>query len=682
MRAFGGWKTGEYSPEIAAEIARSGCCKRLTAALLSSRGIKTPKEAKEFLRDDMALLHDPFLMKDMDKAVERIRLAVDHNETVAVYGDYDVDGLTSSAVITSWLRHRGLKCTTYIPERLTEGYGISDDALRQLREFGATLIITVDCGVTAIEQVKTARELGMDVVITDHHECQCDIPDAVAVVDPHRKDCAYPFKGLAGVGVAFKLICALEGKAALRRTMERYGALAAMGTIADIMPVTGENRVIIRQGITMLRTRPMPGLDSLMNAINMDKRRICGTDISFSVIPKLNAAGRMGKVSAAFRLLMSEEEAESAGIAAELCEMNAERRSVETRVFNEAIEMMGDARNVEVPIVLASENWHHGVSGIVASRLAERYGVPAIIICLEGDEGRGSCRSYGGFRIFEALDTASDLLTTFGGHAMAAGLTVPRENIEALRNRMTEVYLSTESERMQPSIPVDFCVDDLSLLTLEEIQGLKSMSPWGVGNPPPLLCLRDMKLETLIPIGNDKHLKMQISKGGKSFECVFFGLSVRELGIKAGSYIDLAFEPGINEFRGSRTVQLLLRDVRPARRKNDASLSAAKRFLNGERVNPMEKAMIKPDRSELGRVWRYLCRRARRFAETEDTLLPEISLRSAVLPVGRVLICLHVFDELKLLRLKLNEEGELEIYIPRIEGKVDLNRSMLLKQLG
>lgn len=680
MRAFGGWQVGGYDPMAARAICASGCCKRLTAALLSARGVSTPEAAVEFLREDTGLLHDPFQMADMDKAVARIRRAVEAGERVAVYGDYDVDGLTASALMTDWLRKQGLFCMAYIPERLTEGYGISEEALRTIRAEGVTLIVTVDCGVTAAEQVLAAAALGMDVVITDHHECLGELPRAAAVVDPRRKDCPYPFKGLAGVGVAFKVVSALEGRERVEQVMQRYGALAALGTIADIMPVTDENRVLIRRGTLMLRQTRIPGLDSLMSAIGVEKSRICGTDISFSLVPKLNAAGRMGRVRVAFDLLMARDPAESARLAAELCEMNAERRNVENRVYGEALAMLGEVRNLEEPIVLASENWHHGVSGIVASRLAERFGVPAVIICLEGEEGRGSCRSYGGFRIFDALESAQEELTSFGGHELAAGLTMKRDRVDALREKLAAFYRKTEGERLQLRIPVDFEVQDLSLLTMDEIDALKHMSPWGVGNAPPTLCIRDMRVESLIPIGNDKHLKMHAVKDGLRFDCVFFGVSVRELGVRPGAKVDLAFEPGVNDFRGMRSVQLLLRDVRPARQPGEPSLAVAERLFSGARMLPMENAMLLPDRGELGRVWRYLTQRARRFSEEEATLLPDIALRAGIPSLGRVKVCLRVFSELDLIRLT-EKDGVIDVFIPRFERKADLSESKILRRL-
>jgi single-stranded-DNA-specific exonuclease len=679
MKPFGEWKVGSCSGENIALLQKHGYS-RLLSSLLCARGFAKPECADEFLRTDLGLINDPYLMADMDKAVNRIRRAINEGERVAVYGDYDVDGLTAASLMADWLRKRGLICETYIPERLTEGYGISEDALKCIKSKNVDLIITVDCGVTAIEQVALAREMGMDVVITDHHECSDRLPEAAAVINPHRKDCAYPFKGLAGVGVAFKLICALEGPEKLENVIHDYSELAAIGTIADIMPVINENRAIIHHGLKVLRSTNNLGLDRLMAEIGIDKSRITGTDVSFNLIPKLNAAGRMGRVKTAFDLLLAKDAREASRLASELCEMNMERRQVENRVFCEAVDMLGDVRRIETPIVLASENWHHGVSGIVASRLAERFGVPAVIICIDGENGRGSCRSCGGFSVFEALEASRDTLTSFGGHEFAAGLTLKSDMIGKLKCNLTDYYNSTEGQRLQPCLEVDFCVEDMSLLTIEDIESLRKMEPWGMFNPPPTLCLRDVTIDTLMPIGNDRHLKMRISKDGQVLDCVFFMMTLKELGIKTGTHVDIAFEPGINDFRGNRSVQLLLKDVRAARRFNDPALILAKKFMSGGNLLPMEKAILLPDRTDCARLWNHITHRSRHFSGICGELLPDMALHSGTTSLGRVYICLKVFNELGLIKLK--ETGNLlDIHIPRFESKVNLNDSRILEKL-
>ncbi|MBP5167502.1 MAG: single-stranded-DNA-specific exonuclease RecJ [Oscillospiraceae bacterium] len=678
-RAFEGWWVGQYSETDAATLRGAGY-PRLLASLLCSRGLVNPYIVREFMREDIEMLHDPFLMKDMDKAVLRIRRAVAAGEKVAVYGDYDVDGLTSTALMTDYIRSLGLSCRAYIPERLTEGYGMSEEALKQICASGVTLIITVDCGITSFEQIRAARRMGMDVIVTDHHECLGPLPEACAVVDPRRLDCPYPFKGLAGVGVAFKLVCASEGPENTAGIIARYGELAAMGTIADVMPVVDENRAIIRRGIEVLHGAGRLGLNRLLNELGLVREKVSGSDISFSVVPKLNAAGRMGHVRTAFELLMSEDEREADALAKSLCDMNNERREVENRVYSEALEQLGKSGRVSSPIVLASDNWHHGVSGIVASRLAERFGVPAVVICLDGDSGRGSCRSFGNFNIFMALNYCRTPLTSFGGHALAAGLTLQRDAIDEFRGKLTEYYNFTEGDFFQMKLPVDFCVDDPSMLTLRDIEGLKAMEPWGSGNPPPSLCLRNMNVESVTPIGGDRHVKLRVSRDGRSFECVFFSVSAKELGVHAGATVDLAFEPGINEFRGTRSVQLLLKDVRASRCGDEPTLELARRFFAGAAMLPVENALLLPERGEFAKVWNNIIQRSRRFLEPLDELLPDIALHTGISSLGRIYVCLRVFDELGLINLREFEEN-MDIHIPRIEKKADLNASLILQKL-
>jgi single-stranded-DNA-specific exonuclease len=330
--------------------------------------------------------------------------------------------------------------------------------------------------------------------------------------------------------------------------------------------------------------------------------------------------------------------------------------------------------------VLSTDSWHHGVSGIVASRLAERFGVPSVIICIEGENGRGSCRSFGGFDVFEALDYCRDTLTSFGGHEYAAGLTLKRDMVEAFRTKLTEYYALTEGERLQPCLIIDYCVESRSQLTIEEIETFKLMEPWGMCNPPPSLCLRDVTIESLVPIGNDRHLKMRVSKNGQYLDCIFFMVTLKDLGMRTGTQVDIAFEPGINDFRGVRSVQLLLKDVKAARRFNDTSLNLARRFLTGASLQPMEKAILLPDRTDCAKVWQHITHRSRRFTGKCEELLPDIALHSCSSSLGRVYICLKAFEELGLIKLK-EYDNHIDVHIPKFETKVCLTDSAILERL-
>ncbi|NLO49359.1 MAG: single-stranded-DNA-specific exonuclease RecJ [Clostridiales bacterium] len=679
MKKYGEWKIMQYSKEDCIRLTKAGFSP-LVSALLCSRGIVAPDYAKEMLRDDIDLLADPFLMADMDKAVKRIKTAIKNGERVAVYGDYDVDGITSTCLITDYLRKKGLYCEAYIPERLTEGYGISDDALLSLKNNDITLIITVDCGITASAQVELAGRLGIDVVITDHHECLDEIPNAVAVIDPHRKDCFYPFKGLAGVGVAFKLVCALEGVDRTAEILDEYGDLAAIGTIADIMPVKNENRTIIRHGIEVLSMGKRLGLRKLMEETCPPNKTISSGDVSFTVVPKLNAAGRMGNVRIAYKLLMTKDETKAAGLVEDLCLLNSERRQVESKIYNEASEIVESIGVCDSPIVLASEDWHHGVSGIVASRLSDRYGVPAVIICIEGDEGRGSCRSFGCFNIFDALDSSKDILLSFGGHAFAAGLTLKKENIDQFRDSFCRFFKQNKGVCSKPALKIDFEVPDIGMLSLGEIEALSRLSPWGNGNPPPMLCVTDTRIDSVIPIGCDKHLKLKISKDRHTIECVFFSMTADEFGLKAGSCADFAFEPVINEFRGNRSAQLILRDARQSQRRVLRERRLCDSFFAGKELTISERLHILPRRDDFIALWRYLSSIPDIISGDKHILISEIAMRAHIGNTGKTYIGLRVLDELDLISF-LETDGTIEIHIPEATKKVDLNSSKLISEL-
>ena len=676
IRAFDEWKIQGFAPEDASQLERAGFTP-LTARLLASRGFTEPKDAIDFLHDGLETLSDPFMMIDMDKAAARIRRAIENGERTAVYGDYDVDGLTSTCLITTYLRSKGLFCEPYIPERLTEGYGVNEEALRHFKELGVSLIITVDCGVTACAQAELARDLGMDMVITDHHECSGELPVADAVVDPHRPDCPYPFKGLAGVGVAFKLVCALEGPDRLSEVMEEYGDLAAMGTIADIMPMTGENRAIVRRGIAALKKRGRIGLAALMAETGVERSKINSINISFVLVPKLNAAGRMGKVRLAFDLLMSRSEAEAEALAKELCQLNQERRSVENAVYEDALTMLSEG--VDGPIILASQDWHQGVSGIVASRLAEKFGVPAIVICDVEGNGRGSCRSAYGFNIFEALDDSAELLESYGGHELAAGLTMDISNLPEFRRRMQEFYKKKEGEERKLTLFVDYEVESASLLTIENIDALLSNEPWGGGNPPPLLCMHGVSVDNITPIGGDRHLKMRVSRDFRSIDCVFFSKTVRELGLRQGMRADIAFEVSVNEFRGSRSVQLLLKDAHISKTPADASVALATRFFNGETLTAAERELLIPDRPVFAAVWRNMVSHQGAMAVSVREIVTDLAARVGT-SFGRIIICMNVFEELGLAKISRCKDN-MSIYPDSTGKKVNLDDSRILQRL-
>ena len=553
------WKIPAAPPAPPPALLEAGYAP-LLAAVLHCRGLDTPEAAAAFLSGGLQSLQNPWLLRDMDKAAARLDRAIAAGEKVAVYGDYDVDGITAGCLMTDYLRFRGLDCRLYIPDRLEEGYGVNTAALRNLRSQGVSLVVTVDCGVTAVEEAEAAASLGLDLIITDHHQCRAELPRCAAVVDPMRPDCGYPNRELAGVGVAFKLACALEGNS--RRCLLRYADLVAVGTVADVMDITGENRYIVRVGLDKLYERPRPGLQALLEAAGLGGKRPTATSVGFTLAPRINAAGRLGKAGVAAELILETAPARCRELADTLCQMNRERQAIEGRIWAEAKDIL--SRHPPTgPIVLAGEGWHQGVIGIAASRLAEAYRFPAVMICLDGDLGKGSCRSYGGFPLYDALAACREYLEGFGGHAMAAGLTIRRESLEGFR-RALNAYYAAHPPRSAPCLEAELRIEDPRYLEMGSVASLDLLEPCGNGNPQPQLCMTDVRLESIMPMGKGKHLRLRLSKFRQNYEAVFFSQSLSELGLAEGQRADVMFFPQINEFRSRRSVQLLVTDLRPA----------------------------------------------------------------------------------------------------------------------
>ena len=678
------WARPADDPAGRAALERRGV-PALPALVLSSRGVDSPDKARAFLSSNLERLTDPFLLKDMDKAVARIRRALADGETVSVYGDYDVDGITSTCLLTSYLRSKGCVVIPHIPDRMEEGYGVSRSALDALAGQGVTLVVTVDCGITAVEETAHAASLGMDLVVTDHHECKERLPAAVAVVDPHRPDCPYPFKALAGVGVALKLVLALEGPDRTEALLEQYGDLAAIGTVADVMELTGENRTIVSRGLASIRRTRRPGLSALLRESGLAEKPLTSMAIGYTLAPRLNASGRMGCADLAAELLLTRDSARGEELAKTLCALNRERQAIEADIFAQCIELADALPQEErLALVLSGEGWHQGVVGIVASRLSERYSCPTFMICLQDGHGKGSCRSFGGFNLFAALEQCADLLDGFGGHELAAGFTIPEENIPAFRSRMNRlVWQETGGEEMVSTLNLDAEITDLALLTLEEVEQLDLLEPYGAGNPKPVFLLSGCTVVSATEVGGGRHLKLRVSVGGQVFDAIFFSATLRDTGVSAGDRLDLAFTPQINEYRGWRSVQLQITDLRPALTRAQSERALYERFVRGEPISPREAAFLLPSREEFVVLWRYLKERSgpAGVEETPRKLTRNLSRsfgRHA--PFPRTMICLQVFDERGLIRLERRGE-QLSIHLHQVGGKVDLEESGILRRL-
>ena len=675
---FKKWSIGTPEERDVA-LLRSAGYPYLLSTVLAARGISTTESAAEFLDLERSLTISPMLMKDMDRAVERIQRAISDGETIAVFGDYDVDGITSTVLLMDYLKNCGARCLRYIPRRIEDGYGLSADAIQALYDQGATLMITVDCGITGNEEVAFARSLGMDVVVTAHHECKEVLPEALAVVNPHRADCPYPFKHLAGVGVALKLVLALGGENREGALFARYCTLAAIGTIADVMRMESENRTIVSCGLEALSHTDFVGVHALLKEAGLLGKPITSIQIGFVLSPRINAAGRMGAADLAADLLETDDPAQAELLARQLCDLNRERQAVEAAICADAMNKIETLRAEErSALVLSSEDWHQGVVGIVASRLSEKFSCPSFMIHLKDGVGKGSCRSYGGFNLFAALESCSDLLEGFGGHELAAGFTIQESNIDAFRVRMNRYVRSASGGELPvSSLDIDAAITCPGDVTLAEVEHLGLLEPYGAGNPRPTFALLGATVDSVQAVGQGKHLKLRLSKGTCRFDAIFFSVTEEECGVCAGMRVDAAFYLQANTFRGNTTLQLQLIDIRPSltpSRHEAADLELLDRLLAGERVSPQETARLNASREQFGSYWVLLERRLRQ-GKLETDLLP--FLRQLASTAGgsesflRAALALQVFDERGLLSITLSGD-RMTLCLNQIQGKVDL----------
>ena len=678
---YGTWNVSSCAPADVNALCAAGFSP-LTARVLCSRGYCTPDAAREALRCDLPLC-DPFALREMDRAVARIRTALSRGEKIAVYGDYDVDGITATCLLVDYLRRRGARCISYIPGRLEEGYGLNETAIRQLQREQIRLIITVDCGITATAEAALCRELGIDLIITDHHECKEELPEACAVIDAHRRDRTYPHTDLSGVGVAFKLVAALSGDQV--QALEDYGDLVCLGTIADVMNLQGENRTFVARGLQQLSHPKRVGIAALLHECGCDLKEVTASTVGYVLAPRINAAGRMGRVEIATELFLTDNSANAARKAGALCRLNRQRQVIESDIYRDAVSRLG----TEVPgaIVLAGENWHQGVVGIVASRMAEEYACPTFLICMDGDRGKASSRSYGGFNLFSSLSTLSGLLESYGGHELAAGFTIRRDRIDEFRTRITELSRQfAASGAAKSALEVD-CAVTPELLTLENVEALAELEPCGNGCPRPVFCMEHMYVDQLSEVGSGKHLRLRLRAGdGSLCAAIFFSTTARQAAISQGDCIDVAFTPQVNEYRDLRSVQLNVVDLRMCRadRERDAAQDEIyTRLCEHGPISPQEAEQLLPSRSEFALVWRYLISHCTggEMVENAACLCRKITYSTGkTCSLMRTRICLDAFHELGLIDLQRHPKY-LHIRITSDGRKVDLNQSSVVRFL-
>ena len=554
------WEIYKTNEEKVEELQKKYKLNRLLSTLLTNRGITEETKIEKFLNPKRSDFYDPFGMPDMEKAVERILKAIENKEQIIIYGDYDVDGITSVTVLKSFLEERGIQVNVYIPNRLNEGYGLNKTAMEEIAKQGNKLMITVDCGITAVEEVEYAKKFGIETIITDHHEPAEELPKAIAVVDAKRKDNKYECRNLAGVGVVFKLIQALSIKLGLdQKEYLKYLDIVCVGTISDIVPLTDENRVIVKLGLKLVEQTKNLGLKEILQSCGYSK--INSTTISFGVAPRINACGRMGHQEEALNLLLSKEEKEVKELTQKINEYNKIRQEIEKNIYNEAIEQIEKERNDNKnTIVVFGKGWHHGVIGIVSSKITELYFKPSILLCEEDGECKGSGRSIPGFDLHEALMECNDTIEKFGGHAMAVGININKEKIEEFKEEFEKIAKEKEVDKIIPILNLDaeIKLDDVNK---EMVDSLKELEPFGEANKMPIFAFRNLKIDSIRSLSDGKHLKLSVKDNKNIINAIGFNMGALADTYRIGDRVDIAGNLEINSFNGVDSIQINIKDI-------------------------------------------------------------------------------------------------------------------------
>lgn len=603
------WVVSPCDRDAAATIAENCGVEPFAAFLLCSRGMTDEFEIESFLYDTDLI--DPYTLPDMEKAVERVNQALENGERITVFGDYDCDGVTSTALLYSYLSSRGANVDFYIPDRSGEGYGMNLGAIDILKSRGTNVIITVDNGISAVEEIAYAKTLGIDVVVTDHHRVGEVLPDAVAVVDPHREDSLCEFSDWAGVGVAFKFVSALDDSEGYE-LLEQYGDIIALGTVADIVSLKGENRIIVRSGIAFMNAALedgtlRTGLKALLDACG-STGALDSSSVAYRIAPRVNAAGRMGSAERALKLLLTENVNEAKEIAEEVSNANAQRQATETEITASAIEYIENAPGIKHKrvIVVEGDDWHQGVIGIVASRLVEKYGKPCIVISKNGDVAKGSGRSIDGFSLYDALSYCGDILVQYGGHVLAAGLTVDSDKIDAFREKINEYAVNAEAA--VPTLKID-CKLNPSSINVDMLSSLQVLEPFGAENPQPLFGLYNMEITAVQPVGSGKHLRITVKRKNSIVTVIMFSVTLEEFPYKVGDNVDLAVKLSENEFQGKVQVSIQAKAIKLSGVDDDeaiASIHTYEDFCADEIISDELKTKISVNRELCGSVYKFV----------------------------------------------------------------------------
>ncbi len=554
------WECYQVDENKVEDLVKNYHLNEILAKILVNKNLTKKEDIELFMNPTRKDFHDPFLMPDMEITVDRILKAIDNKEKIIIYGDYDADGITSITVLKSFLEERGLEVSSYIPNRLDEGYGLNKEAIKKIYDEGYRLVITVDCGISGIDEIEYANSLGIETLITDHHEPAEMLPNALAVVDAKRKDNKYPFNQLAGVGVVFKLIQAISIKLNLEeKEYLKYLDIVCIGTISDIVPLVDENRVIAKLGLKLIAQTKNIGLKALLEVIGF--KEIDSTAVSFGVAPRINACGRMGNEQVALDLFLSKDYEEAKKLALKLNEYNIERQTIEKKIFDEATEKIEKDERDNTCIIVGSEGWHHGIIGIVASKVTEMYFKPSILICFEGNEGKGSGRSIPGFDLHEALMKCGDNLEKFGGHSMAVGVTVKKENFDKFKQELEEYSKNHDVDKIVPVVNVD---SELSLKNVDtdSVKSLKLLEPFGEANKMPLFLFKNLKINSIRALSDGKHLKLTLKDDNYMINAIGFNMGELSEKYLLDDRVDVVGNLDINSFNGNESIQIVLKDMR------------------------------------------------------------------------------------------------------------------------
>ena len=662
------WVVSPCDRDAAATIAENCGVEPFAAFLLCSRGMTDEFEIESFLYDTDLI--DPYTLPDMEKAVERVNQALENGERITVFGDYDCDGVTSTALLYSYLSSRGANVDYYIPDRSAEGYGMNPGAIDQLKSRGTNVIITVDNGISAVEEIAYAKALGVDVVVTDHHRVGDVLPDAVAVVDPHREDSFCEFSDWAGVGVAFKLVSALDDSEGYE-LLEQYGDIIALGTVADIVSLKGENRIIVRSGIAFMNAALedgtlRTGLKALLDASG-STGALDSSSVAYRIAPRVNAAGRMGSAERALKLLLTDDINEAKEIAEEVSEANALRQATETEITASAIEYIESAPKIKHKrvIVIEGDDWHQGVIGIVASRLVEKYGKPCIVVSKSGDIAKGSGRSIDGFSLYEALSYCSDILVQYGGHVLAAGLTIDSGKIDAFREKINEY--AANAEAAVPTIKID-CKLNPSSINIDMLSSLQVLEPFGAENPQPLFGLYNMEITAIQPVGAGKHLRVTVKRKNSIVTVIMFSVTLEEFPYKVGDTVDMAVKLTENAYQGKVQVSIQAKAIKLSGIDDDeaiASIHTYEDFCAEEIVSDELKSVVSVNRELCGNVYKFV------KANNGWNFSAEVLCYRLGLPPKRIAACQISLDALTELGILNLEDGKYTIPAQTVKNPLE-----------